>query len=106
MMRPLWLVAPATLFLACTAGDDEPSEIAASLGVGQGHAAVCPGPAGPGNGRCHARVVVDRGGEPLASSGPTGLNPADLRDAYKITGTGSDSTIIAIVDAFDYPSAE
>ena len=56
--------------------------------------------------RCHARVVVDPRGKPAVNALPAGLGPAELRDAYKITGTGSSSTIIAIVDAFGYPNAE
>jgi len=49
---------------------------------------------------------------PFASSGPTGLTPAQLRHAYgvdnikfgAIVGDGSGQTI-AIVDAYDYPTA-
>jgi subtilase family serine protease len=70
------------------------------------HAAVCPGPAAAGNARCHARVVVDDKGQPHASSGPAGYAPADLRSAYNVSASGSSSTIIAIVDAYGYPSAE
>jgi subtilase family serine protease len=67
------------------------------------HAAAC----APGDEMtCHARVIVDDSALPLASAGPSGLVPADLRDAYKVTGTGSSSTIIAIVDAYGYPTAE
>ena len=46
------------------------------------HAAVCPGPAAPGTAHCHAHVVVDDSGEPLATSGPSGYVPSDLRSAY------------------------
>ncbi len=70
------------------------------------HASVCPGPAAPDSARCHAHVVVDDSGNPLASAGPSGYAPADLRSAYNITASGSTSTIIAIVDAYGYPSAE
>ncbi|HET7502858.1 MAG TPA: S53 family peptidase [Kofleriaceae bacterium] len=56
--------------------------------------------------RCHARVIVDANGRPQPNATPAGLGPAQLRDAYKITGTGSSSTVIAIVDAFGYPNAE
>jgi subtilase family serine protease len=70
------------------------------------HAAVCPGPAAAGTARCHAHVVIDGTGKPLATSGPSGYIPADLRSAYKVTGTGTSSTIIAIVDAYGYPNAE
>lgn len=70
------------------------------------HAAVCPGPASDGSARCHAHVVVDDKGNPMASSGPSGYNPVDLRAAYGVTTSGSSSTIIAIVDAYGYPNAE
>ncbi len=71
------------------------------------HKAVCGFVAGPAA-RCHAHVVTDRAGRPLASPQPPigGLAPADLRDAYKITALGSPATIVAIVDAFGYTRAE
>jgi subtilase family serine protease len=40
------------------------------------------------------------------SAGPAGYHPADLRNAYGVTGTGSSSTTIAIVDAYGYGTAE
>jgi hypothetical protein len=70
------------------------------------HAAVCPGPAAPGTARCHSHVVVDKSGHPLATSGPAGYRPSDLRNAYNVTGTGTAGTLIAIVDAYGYPNAE
>jgi len=70
------------------------------------HARVCPGPAAADSARCHAHVVVDESGQPFATSGPSGYNPADLRSAYNVTGTGTSATLIAIVDAFGYPKAE
>jgi subtilase family serine protease len=70
------------------------------------HAAVCPGPAAAGTARCHAHVVVNDSGQPLATSGPSGYTPSDLRSAYNVTGTGTSSTLIAIVDAYGYPNAE
>ena len=59
-----------------------------------------------GTARCHAHVVVDNVGKPLATSGPAGYGPADLRSAYNVAGTGASSTVIAIVDAYGYPNAE
>jgi subtilase family serine protease len=107
MIRQIGFAAAATLLLACTPPEDDISELTAAVALpAQSHAAVCPGPAGPGNVRCHARIVVDGKGNPLATSSPTGLNPPDLRSAYQIAGSGSSSTIIAIVDAFNYPNAE
>lgn len=73
------------------------------------HRAVCPGPAAAGTARCHAHVVTDSHGAPIASkanAGPAGYKPADLRAAYAITDAGSAGTTIAIVDAYGYPGAE
>jgi subtilase family serine protease len=52
---------------------------------------------------CHAWVRTDVA--PFATS-PGGLNPPDLRSAYNLTSAGSSSQTIAIVDAFDDPTAE
>ncbi|HEY0987760.1 MAG TPA: S53 family peptidase [Kofleriaceae bacterium] len=56
--------------------------------------------------RCHARVLVDAAGEPRVNAAPAGYAPSQLRSAYKITGSGSASTTIAIIGAFGYPTAE
>ncbi|HVU21244.1 MAG TPA: S53 family peptidase [Rhizomicrobium sp.] len=71
------------------------------------HAAVC-GIAPAGFARCHARIVTDAAGHEVQhdSSRISGFGPADLRDAYKITGSGKSATIIAVVDAFGYNNAE
>ncbi|HEX3337458.1 MAG TPA: hypothetical protein VHS54_13430, partial [Jatrophihabitans sp.] len=54
---------------------------------------------------CQAKVVVDSTGKPLATSGPTGNNPADVRSAYNLTAANSTATV-AIIDAYDDPTAE
>src|SRR5689334_12925330 len=69
------------------------------------HVAVCAAVTAPEMARCHAHVVVDDRGEVLPFAAPSGLTPANLRGAYKITATGSASTVVAIVDAFGYPNA-
>ena len=71
------------------------------------YTAVCPDQVGL-YAHCNAKVVTDKFGHPITSAQPpiSGLAPADLRDAYKITGNGKSSTIIAIVDAFGYDNAE
>ena len=69
--------------------------------------AVCPSPSA-GAAHCHALVVTDARGNPLASSSPTGLSPATIRSAYGFptsSSAGSGKTI-AIVDAYDDPTAE
>jgi subtilase family serine protease len=58
---------------------------------------------------CTAKIVTDAKGNPIVSppgSRISGYAPADLHDAYKITTSGSTSTIMAIVDAFGYDNAE
>ena len=41
---------------------------------------------------------------PLASLAPTGLSPDVVRNAYNLSSTGENVTI-AIIDAYDYPTA-
>jgi subtilase family serine protease len=60
---------------------------------------------------CHARIVSDAAGHVKSDTrvhppAPSGYSPANLRDAYKVTSSGSSSTIIAIVDAYGYTNAE
>jgi subtilase family serine protease len=67
-----------------------------------------------GQAHCFAKVVTDargniKDGKPASLNPralPSGYGPADLRDAYKVTGSGSSGTTIAIVDAYGYPNAE
>ena len=107
MLRRLLVLSVVALGPACVADVDGLTDIKIeSRAVGNGtlkHAAVC---AAGDEVTCHARVVVDDTSAPLATTTPSGLGPSDLRDAYKITGTGSSTTTIAIVDAYGYPNAE
>jgi subtilase family serine protease len=64
------------------------------------------GPATTGAARCHALVVTDRSGTPLATSTPSGYGPADLRSAYRLAATGGTGQTIGIVDAYNDPNAE
>src|SRR5436305_1121053 len=86
-----------------------PLLLASSVQAVNGHAnyhAVCPGPQAD-SARCHAEVVTDERGNPNATLAPTGLGPQDYWSAYNLPATtaGAGQTI-AIVDAFDYPTAE
>ena len=69
-------------------------------------ARVC-GPAGADFARCHAQVLADRIGN-LASSSPTGLDPATITSVYgfSTSSTAGAGMTIAIVDAYDDPTAE
>src|SRR5215510_9196261 len=55
---------------------------------------------------CHAHVIVDSTGCPRPNPAPAGFGPSQLRRAYKISGTGSSATTVAVVEAFGYPNAE
>ena len=67
---------------------------------------VCPGPAAPGTARCHSRVITDARGIPNASASPSGYGPTQFRTGYNLTATGSSSTTIGIVDAYNDPNIE
>src|SRR4051812_37831209 len=77
------------------------------------HKAVCAHNQPFGRARCFAHVVTDSAGriktfQPTGrpNFGFTGYTPTDLRAAYRITGSGSSSYTVAIVDAYGYPNAE
>ena len=69
-------------------------------------ARVC-GPAGADSARCHAQVLADRIGN-LASTSPTGLDPTTIKAVYgfSTSATAGAGQTIAIVDAYDDPTAE
>jgi subtilase family serine protease len=87
--------------------------LAALAGAGvaaNGHAnyhAVCPG-APTGTARCHSEYTTDAHGNPYVSSSPYGLSPATIKSAYNFPTslTAGAGKTIAIVDAYDDPTAE
>jgi len=75
-----------------------------------GHAnyhAVCPAPPARAA-HCHALVVTDAHGHPDAALAPTGLSPATIKGVYNFptSSTAGSGQTIAIVDAYDDPTAE
>jgi subtilase family serine protease len=58
--------------------------------------------------RCHAEVVTDARGNPLATTAPSGYGPGQFRTAYGLpsASTATVKPTIAIVDAYDDPAAE
>jgi subtilase family serine protease len=73
--------------------------------VAASHKPVCPGPAAPGTGRCHASVVTDPNGNPIATALPSGYGSVDFKTAYGLTSNGTAVTV-AIVDAYNDPNIE
>jgi outer membrane protein assembly factor BamB len=69
--------------------------------------AVCPAPPARAA-HCHALVVADAHGNPDASPAPVGLSPAQIKSVYNFptSGTAGSGKTIAIVDAYDDPTAE
>ncbi len=110
MKRSLACAAAAVLTLSACGSANDPSTSTGAQALGRAfgarHAPVCPGPAAADDARCHARVVTDESGKPASSAGPTGIGPADLRSAYALPASAATSQVIAVVDAFDDPSAE
>jgi subtilase family serine protease len=73
-------------------------------GVEHSSARVCA--AAPGTATCHALVRTDVAARPAAAT-PSGYVPADLQSAYKLpSATAGGGQTVAIVDAFDDPTAE
>jgi hypothetical protein len=78
---------------------------------GRGSRDVCSAPK-RGHARCFAEVATTTPGPtaaPLVTPGPAGYGPGDLRSAYSLGGlatTGGVGQTVAVVGAFDDPSAE
>jgi hypothetical protein len=68
--------------------------------------AVCSRAQGPDAAHCQAHVVDDGKGKPLATTSPTGYGPLQLRTGYSLPATAASKQIIAIVDAFNDPTAK
>jgi subtilase family serine protease len=108
-IRLLSIASVVVVAVGCSAGPNDDSTTAAQplSATSVAHRAVCPAPVSPGNARCHARVVLDAGGQPAVTSGPTGYAPADLQTAYALpSATAGAGQLIAVVDAYGYPNAE
>ena len=108
-LRRAVAVLAAALILALAVG---PSVSAAGPRPSWSVRAAC-GVATPGNARCFALARVDTSrlttAAPLSVPDPGSLTPADLLDAYGLTAAASTngaSATIAIIDAYDAPTAE
>jgi subtilase family serine protease len=105
------LLGVTALALALTTGPLA-AQAAQPAGAKTTHVHVCAAPA-HGAAACNAIRVDPSTGSGASASGaqpaaatPRGYGPGDLRSAYALTGTGSSSQTVAIVDAYDDPKAE
>ena len=103
-MRRLALVLTAGAALAAT-GLSVPTASAAPTGPHRGSERTCANPS-RGYAACFARVVTNSAGKPVANATPSGLAPADIRGAYNLGSASGAGRTVAIVDAYDDPTAE
>lgn len=100
------MIGPASRATA----DAEALDQRAVSGQALSHRPVC-GPPAAGTARCHAEVVTDAGGAPLATVGPSnGYRPSDLGSAYRYPVAGGawkwNGKTVAVIAAYDNPRAE
>jgi subtilase family serine protease len=82
-----------------------PSSSARAVNAHASSKAVCPAPHF-GSARCHAFVVTDANGNAVAGAVPNGYGPAQFHGAYSLPSTAPNAQTIAIVDAYDDPTAK
>ena len=95
-------VFTVVLLMAFLLGSTFSAQAAGQAAPGNNAKPVCPGPAAPDDTHCHAWV------RPNVSSSPTGLSPATIKSVYNFptSATAGAGKTIAIVDAYDDPTAE
>ncbi|MDQ3897142.1 MAG: S53 family peptidase [Actinomycetota bacterium] len=105
----VWLATAACIAMAAVPALAMPSpDTPPPAAFGVSHIPVC-GPVLSGEARCHSHVVTNgRSGAPAASTSPTGLAPATIKSVYNFPTslTAGAGGTIAIVDAYDDPTAE
>jgi subtilase family serine protease len=104
-MRATLRATVVTVILLAAAGIASANYIAnatvSPTGAAHRSVKVCAAPVA-GTAACHSWARTDI----TAQATPSGYGPADLRSAYNLTSPGSATQTIAIVDAFDDPTAE
>jgi subtilase family serine protease len=104
-VRVLLAVSAATLTGLTTMVGSSTANAAPSQ-TGQLHSAkVCAAPSA-GYAACMSLVRTDAHGKPIAALTPSGYGPASIQSAYKLAGLTSGARTVAIVDAYNDPTAE
>lgn len=88
-----------------TAAVSVPSAAASPQSVGRHSERTC-ATAPAGYAACLARVVTDAKGKPVTNATPSGYGPSDIRSAYNLASASGAGKTVAIVDAYDDPTAE
>jgi len=105
LLVPLALAACGPSATDPNGGTDEAGPAVAFLSKDGLHGATCP-LAALGTARCHGWVGVDPDGKPTSNTTPSGYGPADLQSAYALNTAAGSGITVAIVDAYDDPTAE
>jgi subtilase family serine protease len=66
----------------------------------------CAAKPAPGFAACNALRRTDAAARAFSPAAPSGLSPANLDSAYKLSASGGAGKTVAIVDAYDDPNAE
>jgi subtilase family serine protease len=105
-----WIVAAVGVasLVAAALATGLPSASAAPATAKLHPAHVCKAVAARGEATCHALKMVNaKGVAPAATAPPAaGIDPLELRDAYKLVGATSGGRTVAIVDAYGYTNLE
>ncbi|HZQ15610.1 MAG TPA: hypothetical protein VFA82_02440 [Gaiellaceae bacterium] len=108
-MRRIAAFAVVALALVVTLGASADPNGGATRDHGQGkwYRHACDAPGGH-RAACNAFVVTDSAGKPLASGAPpaSALTPAQFHSGYALPTSGGGDQTVAIVDAYDDPTAE
>jgi subtilase family serine protease len=101
------VLLPSTLLMATATLFGVTAISAAAVNDHGAYRRVCTAPA-VASAYCHSQVVTDAAGNPYASASPYGYGPAQFQTAYGLTAAASSPSMqtIAIVDAYDDPTAE
>jgi subtilase family serine protease len=104
--RPVIVLVALAVFALVAAPPAGAATSGSKLSIGFG----CATAASPGRMHCLGRIRAHRASNgriaPLTVTSPTGLLPADLQSAYKLSGAHGNGRTVAIVDAQDDPNAE
>lgn len=101
-------VALASLSAVSAASASTPGAHTAATPFAVGkHAIKTCAAATAGHASCFAQALASNGqAKPAATGSPSGLNPADIQSAYKLSGLNASGRTVAIVDAYNDPTAE
>jgi subtilase family serine protease len=106
MRRPVLGAAIGTVILVAAASTGATATAATVATATSAHHAKHTCAAAPrGSAACHALAVVDNSGKPVVTSTPNGYGPTDLQSAYNLSPTAGGGATVAIVDAYNDPTA-